>query len=282
MWVLTGNKSTFSENFLVDYDFDSSFGLLVHKNVDKKQFERLSKRDLGKGNVIDILNSYREAAKFNPAYPVVLGDLSLEDAIEATVDEDFKKSLANDNEFKVLTFFKMGRNVAVSYLEDAPRKEFDYVVNIYTERIRNISDGIVIDHLEVGAAAEIYTKIIEEMYPNEVCTWSSGLPSIKYGQKDVIKLRGVFPDSNTLTAIAVLSPKTTPTLSTIRNYEIESKNSILIDKEVSGILKCENNNCVTNSSDFLKTGRKNRFFPYKNGNKIGCHYCGRIYNIRQE
>ncbi len=139
-----------------------------------------------------------------------------------------------------------------------------------TLRIAKIKDGTVIDHIPAGKALKVLS--ILNITGKEEYTVSVGMfvQSKVSANKDVVKIESRYLERNELDRIALIAPEAT--ISIIKNYEITEKFPVKLSDTVIGIVKCSNQNCITNTREpvipeFLVMSRK--------PTKLVCIYCDR-------
>ncbi len=138
-------------------------------------------------------------------------------------------------------------------------------------RVSPIKKGTVIDHIKARKALKVFRIMgIPEDFEN-VISILMNVESRKMKRKDVIKIEGIELDQETLNKIALISPNAT--INIIEDYKVVRKYKVQIPKEIYGIVKCSNPNCITNSEEPLTP----KFDVIsKDPVRIRCKYCGRI------
>lgn len=135
-------------------------------------------------------------------------------------------------------------------------------------RVSAIENGTVIDHIPVESVFKLVENLGVTNTEHELSI-AANLPSKRLGRKGIIKISKVFLSQPEIDKIALLAEGAT--LSIIKNYAIKKKQIIAIPKQVVGIAKCFNPNCITNNENsttrFEVTDKKNL--------KLRCHYCER-------
>jgi len=115
-----------------------------------------------------------------------------------------------------------------------------------TLKIEKIKNGIVIDHIKQGKAPEVLRILgIDENFPGIVSV-AINVPSRILGRKDMVKVENRDLNGKEVNKIAIISPDAT--INKIRNYKVAEKYKVSLPKEIVGIIKCPNPNCVTNKS----------------------------------
>ncbi len=118
-----------------------------------------------------------------------------------------------------------------------------------TLKISKIKEGTVIDHIPAGKALKVLD--ILDIYENNSISIGIRVLSNKLGYKDVIKIENRFLEKIELDKISLLAPSAT--ISIIKNYVIIEKFSVDMPDKIKGILKCINQNCITNSGEPVKS-----------------------------
>ncbi|WP_061951295.1 aspartate carbamoyltransferase regulatory subunit [Acidiplasma cupricumulans] len=108
-----------------------------------------------------------------------------------------------------------------------------------------IKDGTVIDHIPSGKAV----KVLNILKISENTSVSIGIrvPSNMMGFKDVIKIENKFLEKIELDKISLIAPSAT--ISIIKDYDITEKFKVDLPESVIGIVRCTNQNCITNAGE---------------------------------
>ncbi|HET6405171.1 MAG TPA: aspartate carbamoyltransferase regulatory subunit [Candidatus Thermoplasmatota archaeon] len=136
-------------------------------------------------------------------------------------------------------------------------------------KVQPIRNGTVIDHITPGRAIKVL-KILQMPRTGwtSVITAAMNVPSSK-GRKDILKIEDRELDTAEVNKISLIAPNAT--INIVREYEVIRKDVVQLPEKVSGLVKCPNQNCVTNSepvtSQFLVTARE----PLR----LRCGYCDR-------
>ena len=135
-----------------------------------------------------------------------------------------------------------------------------------TLKISKIKEGTVIDHIDAGKAL----KVLNILGIDESNSISIGIRVLsgKIGYKDVIKIENKFLEKLELDKIALIANQAT--ISIIKNYEIIEKFSLDMPETFKGIVRCDNQNCITNAGEPVKSEFKT---VEKNPLVIKCVYC---------
>lgn len=139
-------------------------------------------------------------------------------------------------------------------------------------KVQAIRNGTVIDHIAAGRALEVM-RILGLPTEGTHSTVSIGmnLPSPKMGQKDVVKIEDRELEPREVNKISLVAPQAT--ISIIRNYEKAKKVVVELPKEVLGLARCENPNCISNSGEPVPS---HHLVARKEAPVLKCAYCGRV------
>jgi len=129
-----------------------------------------------------------------------------------------------------------------------------------------ISNGTVIDHIPQGAVMHVMRILNLEDFQDQIY-FGANLESKKYGKKGIIKVSGRFFKPEEINKIALAAP--TATVIEIRDYEVVSKEKVIVPDEIIGFVKCFNPKCITNNEKITT-----RFKVVdKVDIRLHCHYC---------
>jgi len=141
--------------------------------------------------------------------------------------------------------------------------------------ISKIKDGTVIDHIPAGKALEVLKILGIKSGSRERVSMAMNVESKKMGRKDIVKVEGKYIGEEELNRISLIAPNAT--INIIKDYEILRKFKVKMPKFVEGILRCPNNNCISNDSREPVTPK----FEIVDG-VARCIYCGgKIYEIEK-
>ncbi len=136
-------------------------------------------------------------------------------------------------------------------------------------KVSAIENGTVIDHIPANAVFQVIRILKLDTFDNMVMV-GTNLESKKYGTKGIIKVSNRYFKPEELNKISLVAPYAS--VIEIHDYEVTSKKIVETPKEIRGIVKCFNPNCVTNI-ERLHT----RFNVVDNHNiRLKCHYCEKI------
>jgi aspartate carbamoyltransferase regulatory subunit len=135
-------------------------------------------------------------------------------------------------------------------------------------QVDQIEMGTVVDHIRAGRAAKVMKLLeISEGYPHRVAIVLN-VPSAKMKTKDIVKIEGKLVSEECANLIALVSPGASVNI--IRGGKIEKKFNVSLPREVKGIARCPNPNCIT--AEGAKT-----LFAREGGERYRCHYCERLF-----
>lgn len=134
--------------------------------------------------------------------------------------------------------------------------------------INAIENGTVIDHIQ----SENTLKVLKILKLNdEQIMIGVNFKSRKLGKKGMIKIADKILDMDELNKISFVAPNATVAI--IKNYKIIKKSNLTFPKEFVSVLKCANNNCVTNHEKI-----KTHFFTLCDLPIIvKCKYCEKTF-----
>lgn len=136
-------------------------------------------------------------------------------------------------------------------------------------KVQPIRNGTVIDHISAGRAIAVL-RILGMPRPGWTSTITAAMnvPSSR-GRKDILKIEDREVDPAEVNKISLIAPNAT--INIVREYEVIRKDVVELPEKVSGIVKCPNQNCVTNhepiKTQFLVAARD----PLR----LRCGYCDR-------
>ncbi len=134
-----------------------------------------------------------------------------------------------------------------------------------------IQNGTVIDHIPSEKTFQVATllKLNEMTTP---VTIGYNLRSKKLGKKGIIKVENKFFSDEEISRLSVVAPNVV--LNIIKDFEVQEKKTVILPKDIKGIVKCNNPKCVTNNEP-MQT-----HFHVENG-ILTCHYCEKEQDINK-
>ncbi len=138
-------------------------------------------------------------------------------------------------------------------------------------KIRNIKNGISIDHITAGKAPEVLKILgIDQGFKDSV-TIAMNVKSSKMRNKDIVKVENRDLDVNEINKISVVAPQAT--INWIQDFRVVKKEEVKLPDELIGIVNCPNPSCITNKDrEPVKS-----IFLVKNTDPVVlvCKYCER-------
>ncbi len=135
-------------------------------------------------------------------------------------------------------------------------------------KVTAIENGTVIDHIPRDMAFKV-AEILGLQYVEKSVVLASNLDSGKLGKKGIVKVSGMYLDKRHVQKIALIAPKAT--VSRIKGYKVVDKMKLTRPKLITGIVKCFNPNCITNTEC-----TETRFVLVREGPLVlRCRYCER-------
>ncbi|MEW5760247.1 MAG: aspartate carbamoyltransferase regulatory subunit [Candidatus Thermoplasmatota archaeon] len=140
-------------------------------------------------------------------------------------------------------------------------------------KVTPIKNGTVIDHITSGMALKVLKILgIEREKRTSIVSVAMHVSSKKMGRKDIVKVEDRELSKEEVDKIALISPKAT--ISIIRDYKVVEKRKVNLPDSLTGILKCENINCISNSGREKIRSKFNVIDKEKISLK--CWYCGKV------
>lgn len=135
-------------------------------------------------------------------------------------------------------------------------------------KVSKIKNGTVIDHIRAGMASTVLRILgIGEGFPDSVIV-AMNVRSEKLGSKDIVKVENQIIKEEELKKISIVSPQATVNI--IKDYVMVEKRRVELPKELVGIVKCPNRNCITNSPERVPS---HFIVESKDPLELRCHYC---------
>ena len=138
-------------------------------------------------------------------------------------------------------------------------------------RVSKIKDGTVIDHITAGHALDVVKILGITGSEGGPITIAINVPSKRFRTKDILKIEGRELNPEEVDKIALLAPHAS--INIIRDYEVIEKKEVKLPKIVTGIIKCTNPACISNSNEPVQP----KFYvESEEPLSVKCHYCGYI------
>ncbi|MCL2291557.1 MAG: aspartate carbamoyltransferase regulatory subunit [Candidatus Bathyarchaeota archaeon] len=136
-------------------------------------------------------------------------------------------------------------------------------------RVSKIKDGTVIDHISGGYALDVVKILGITGKERLVVTIAINVSSRLLGVKDVVKIERRVLSSDEVNRIALVAP--CASINIIRNYVVVEKLEVKTPRVITGIVKCANPVCITNSNEpVCSKFSVDSIDPLV----LKCHYCG--------
>ncbi len=137
--------------------------------------------------------------------------------------------------------------------------------------VSKIKDGTVIDHITAGHALDVVRILGITGRTNGTVLIAMHVPSKQLGTKDILKVEGRELEPEEVDKIALLAPHAS--INIIRNYRVAEKKRAKLPNIISGIVKCGNPACISNSNEPVQP---QFYVKSREPLMLGCHYCGYI------
>ncbi|NTW92243.1 MAG: aspartate carbamoyltransferase regulatory subunit [Methanoregulaceae archaeon] len=131
--------------------------------------------------------------------------------------------------------------------------------------ISPIRNGTVIDHITGGEALNVLRIIGITGTTTESISVATNVKSGKMGTKDIVKIENRELLKDEVDRIALIAPKAS--INIIRNYEVYQKKGVEIPPIITGVVRCPNPGCISNTNEPIAT----RFEVLPKG--LRCLYC---------
>jgi aspartate carbamoyltransferase regulatory subunit len=133
-------------------------------------------------------------------------------------------------------------------------------------QIAALQNGTVIDHIPSDRLFQVVSLLDIENLQTPV-TIGYNLDSKKMGSKGILKIADKFFEQDEINRISLIAPAVK--LNIIRDYEVVEKKLVQLPDELTGIVKCNNPKCISNSEP-MKTHFK---VIDKEKVTLQCAYC---------
>ena len=141
----------------------------------------------------------------------------------------------------------------------------------YDLRINRIKHGTVLDHIVAGRAFNVLSALdINGMDGNQVSV-AMNVSSKQYSKKDIIKIENRILAVEETNRLALITPHST--INIIENYEITEKRNVELPEKFTGVFKCKNPTCISNSSEPIIS---ELLIINDDPPRLKCRYCTRI------
>ena len=114
-------------------------------------------------------------------------------------------------------------------------------------RVSKIENGTVIDHIPGGQALNVLAILGIDGYGGEVVSVGMNVPSDRLSRKDVVKVEDRELSQSEVDVLSLIAPAAT--INIIREYDVVEKHRVERPEEVSGVLQCPNQHCITTEDE---------------------------------
>lgn len=129
-----------------------------------------------------------------------------------------------------------------------------------------LKNGTVIDHIPSRALFKAVDLLGIASLDKSV-TIGNNLESNRLGKKGIIKVADTFFPEEVINRIAIIAPSAV--INTIKDYEVVSKEQVVLPDEIVDLVKCNNPKCITRNEPM-----KTRFEVVDRQNvTLKCRYC---------
>lgn len=137
----------------------------------------------------------------------------------------------------------------------------------------SLDNGTLIDHIPAYEVDGVKSLLGLSKTPK--VTTASGIPSKKYGEKDVIGVENIELSSEQLNKLTLIDPNIT--VSYINKRTVIKKGRVELPDFLKGIICCENPKCLTYKGNFEHVPTSFKVLDKGPDNPImQCDYCGEI------
>ncbi|MCI1779194.1 MAG: aspartate carbamoyltransferase regulatory subunit [Bacteroidales bacterium] len=137
-------------------------------------------------------------------------------------------------------------------------------------KVSAIKNGTVLDHIPADQLFRVIDILKLYNCRNQI-TFGTNLDSKQLGKKGIIKIADRYFRDDEINKIAIIAPQAK--INIIKDFEVIEKKIISVPDEITGIIRCDNPNCVTNHQPIttkFKTIRKEGHVSFL------CNYCEKI------
>ncbi len=137
-------------------------------------------------------------------------------------------------------------------------------------RVRRIEHGTVIDHITAGQALNVLRILGVSGTSSAVVSVAMNVPSGTIGSKDIVKVEDRELKEEEVDRISLIAPNAT--INIIRDFEVIEKYKVELPDSLEGVVKCDNPNCISNTSEPVIS----RFLVNKKPVELRCIYCDHV------
>lgn len=137
-------------------------------------------------------------------------------------------------------------------------------------RVRPIKNGTVIDHITAGQALNVLRILGISGTTTAVVSVAMNVPSAVLESKDIVKIEDRELKEEEVDRVSLIAPNAT--INIIRDYEVIEKYRVDLPELLEGIMKCDNPNCISNTSEPVIS----KFTVNKKPVELRCVYCEHV------
>ena len=137
-------------------------------------------------------------------------------------------------------------------------------------RVRPIKHGTVIDHITAGQALNVLRILGISGTSTAVVSVAMNVPSGVMGLKDIVKVEDRELKEEEVDRISLIAPNAT--INIIRDFEVIEKYKVDLPERLEGVVKCDNPNCISNTSEPVIS----KFAVNKKPVELRCIYCDHV------
>lgn len=140
-------------------------------------------------------------------------------------------------------------------------------------RVRPIKHGTVIDHITAGSALNVLKILGISGTTNAVVSVAMNVPSRAMGSKDIVKIEDRELKEEEVDRISLIAPNAS--INIIRDLEVIEKYKVSLPEHIEGVMKCDNPNCISNTSEPVIS----KFIVNKKPVELRCIYCDHVISV---
>ena len=137
-------------------------------------------------------------------------------------------------------------------------------------RVRPIKNGTVIDHITAGQALNVLKILGISGTTTAVVSVAMNVPSKVLGSKDIVKIEDRELEEKEVDRVSLIAPNAT--INIIRDFEVVEKYRVDLPERLEGVMKCDNPNCISNTSEPVIS----KFTVNKKPVELRCIYCDHV------
>jgi aspartate carbamoyltransferase regulatory subunit len=137
-------------------------------------------------------------------------------------------------------------------------------------RVRPIKNGTVIDHITAGQALNVLKILGISGTTTAVVSVAMNVPSKAMGSKDIVKVEDRELEQEEVDRVSLIAPNAT--INIIRDFEVIEKYRVDLPERLEGVMKCDNPNCISNTSEPVIS----KFTVNKKPVELRCIYCDHV------